>query len=81
MRLAFISSASSVSHSSTLSVVVTGSSGTTSPRLETIATICVFESLNCTLLMPWKSFLRCDWITAGFFAWPRISSRSSSPMK
>jgi hypothetical protein len=58
-------------------------SGTASPSSEFIATIAdgLASSSKVTEKMPAKSFFRCDWMTSGFFAWPRISSRSSSPMK
>ena len=72
----------SASHDSTASVTATGSrSGTTSPTMDLIAVMCFAPSLNTTEWIPAKSFLRCAWITSGFFACPRISSRSSSPMK
>eukprot|EP00962_Isochrysis_galbana_P019612 scaffold5708_cov107-Isochrysis_galbana.AAC.12 len=48
--------------------------------MEHMAIISLLPSENCTLKMPAKSFFRWVWMTAGFFDWPRISSKSSSPM-
>jgi len=67
---------------STSGVMVTGLfSGTTSPSRDFMATILLHPSSNATLCIPAKSFFKCDCITNGLVAWPRISSRSSSPMK
>ena len=72
----------SASHTSTASVTATGSRrGTTSPAILFIAVMCRAPSLNTTECIPAKSFFKCAWITSGFLAWPRISSKSSSPMK
>jgi hypothetical protein len=77
-----ISSSSCNSQSSTVSEIAIGrESGTCSPAELIIERIFVFPSTRSTLKIPAKSFFRCDWMTAGFLAWPRISSRSSSPMK
>ena len=67
---------------STSGVMVTGLfSGTNSPSRDFMATIFLHPSSNATLCIPAKSFFKCDCITNGLVAWPRISSRSSSPMK
>ena len=67
---------------STSGVIVTGLlRGTTSPSRDFMAIMVLHPSSNTTLCIPAKSFFRCDWITSGLVAWPRISSKSSSPMK
>ena len=66
----------------TLVVMATGLlRGTTSLSCNVMTVIEVFPSLNSTMPMPAKSFLRCTCMTCGLVDWPRISSRSSSPMK
>lgn len=67
---------------STSGVIVTGLlRGTTSPSRDFIATMVLHPSSKATLWIPAKSFFKCDWMTSGFVAWPRISNKSSSPMK
>ena len=81
-KVANISFANSFNHSSTEVVIrIFLANGTSSPSRERMARMCWLASSNWTEWMPAKSFFKCDWITVGLVDWPRISRRSSSPMK
>ncbi|GMT01198.1 hypothetical protein PENTCL1PPCAC_23372, partial [Pristionchus entomophagus] len=82
LRVSCISSDNCCSQTSTCGTILIGFERlTVSPWAETIAVIEVASGEKSTRILTWKSFLRCCWITAGFVLWPRISRRSSSPMK
>lgn len=56
-------------------------SQTAGPAALFMATMARASADSSTACTPWNSFLRWAWMTAGFWACPRISRRSSSPTK